>query len=571
MPDVNVLFKKGLLSDLFAADGSIKSGITPVNGAIYFAMNKSDTGEERGKLYLGEDNKLIPIGEDVILRTVSNISSLPTASLHKGEFYYSEQGNILAYSNGTNWAQVNSTARLVANADAVSTTVANNVATISMEVQDQVGTDSNTRNTVQGSFSLTASDNITLGGSNGNITIAAQDTTHTLSAASAGTQTIDSTHSRSLGANINLSSSTSTSVDTVTIKSTSSVVASVNGNGEIELAVDTTGVAAINDFTMGNGAVADDGDSTSTEGFYARAVTTTTAYAGHIDPQISIKNASGATASTIHFVNGTAALDVYSTQAVEDRINSILDAVNAMTYRGSAATMSDITSVSGGLHNGDVFLATNNFTITPASAADSGTAVKPGFLVVVHGGTENNGVITDPTTATYTVIESNDTDTTYSVSGITNGMQFNQEGDAIGSLTISAGTAISVSDSGTTSKVVTVSHGAVTSTTTTNTASTVTYDSNNDGTFNSVTSVTVNSQGHVTGVGITPIKVHNTVLGEVSSSVTAASNTATIGITVGDSDDHSGTASFSLTSSSLDLSTTTTTGQLAINLIWGSF
>lgn len=103
MPDsVNVLFKKGLLSELFDSNGAVKSTVTLVNGALYFAMNKSDSGEERGKLYLGEDNKLVPIGEDVILRTVSQISALPTASLHKGEFYYSEQGNILAYSDGSN-------------------------------------------------------------------------------------------------------------------------------------------------------------------------------------------------------------------------------------------------------------------------------------------------------------------------------------------------------------------------------------------------------------------------------------------------------------------------------------
>ena len=573
MPDVNVLFKKGSLSDLFNANGTIKTGVTIVEGALYFALNTSDSGEERGKLYLGEQNqKLIPIGEDVVLRTVSQISALPTASLHKGEFYYSETGNILAYSNGSTWAQVNSSARLLETSGAMTSTVTNNVATVNMTVQDQIGSDATSRNTATGSFSLTGSDNITLAGSGNNITISAQDTTYELSGSSAGTET--TAHgSRSAGANILLTETgTSTTTDTLLIKSTDSVVATYT-NGHIELAVDTSGVGSVTSLAAGTGKV--DGDGTpqtgtdSTHGFHYKVSSTTSTFGANIDPQITVKNAAGNALTAVHFVDGVAALDVYSTDAVTAKINDAMQAANAMTYRGSANTASAITGAQ--LHNGDVFLATNGFSLPEGYTVDPvGATIEEGYLIVVHGGTENNGVISNNAQATYTIIKANDTDTTYSVSGIANGMQFNQGSQAIGTLTLSGGTAINISSGTSTSQVITVSHATVTTTSTTTTASEAQYSSHT-ATLNVVTSVSVNSQGHVTDYTITPNQITDTGLKSVTSSVAASSNTATVSFTVEDSANTSSTAAFSLTSDSLNIATTTTTGQLAVNLVWGSF
>ena len=579
MPSTNVLFKKGVLSDLFASDGSIKSGVTVVNGALYFAMNKSDSGEERGKLYLGEDNKLVPIGEDVVLRTVSQISALPTASLHKGEFYYSENGNILAYSNGSQWSQVNSSARLITSSTAMTVSGTNNTATVGMEVTDQIGGDANSQHTVEGAFTLSGGSNVTITTSAQTITVSAKDTTYDMAATSAGTETVDG-HTRSLGANINLTETgTATTTDTVKIKSTSSVVASVNANGEIELAVDTSGVGSITDLQAGTGHVQDDGTAvsgaTGSYGFHYRAVSTTASYAGNIDPQITVKNAAGNALTAVHFVDGVAALDVFSTQAVVDKIAEAMEAANAMTYRGSASEMSDITGVSGGLHNGDVFIATEAFTIGNGYNVDNGNKVEPGYLVVVHGGTEDgtDGTITTPTSATYTVIKSNDTDTHYSVEGINGGMQFNEGDESIGTLTFSGGTSIDVTATSTTaSQLVTISHATLTATNYTTTASSVTANYGNDhtATLSVVTGVTVNRQGHTTGVTVTPIVITDTRLTTTAStSVSAASNTATIAMTFSDTAENAATASFSLTSSSLEI--TNTGSQVAMNLIWGSF
>lgn len=91
----NVLFKKGLKANLPTAGTN-----DVVDGALYFAINDTSLGaEQRGKLYLGDANhNLIPIGEDIILKAVANMSALPTAADHIGEFYYIEDGNILAFS-----------------------------------------------------------------------------------------------------------------------------------------------------------------------------------------------------------------------------------------------------------------------------------------------------------------------------------------------------------------------------------------------------------------------------------------------------------------------------------------
>ena len=594
---MNVLFKKGVLTDLFNNDGTIKSGITPVNGAIYFALNKSDTGEERGKLYLGEDDKLIPIGEDVVLKTVNSTSNLPTASKHKGEFYYCTSGNILAYSDGSNWVQVNTNTVLTASAQNTTVTVTNNAAEIATSVSDNGGHSS------EGSIKLVGGDNVTIATATGTnaFSITAQDTLYDLTATTAG---VDATNNnRSLGANINLVGSTTTaSTDIVKIKSTDSVVAKVNGSGEIELTVDTNGVGSVTSAHMGGGQTTSDHDGaitgdTALQGFHIAVGSTTATFGANINPQISIKGASGAVESTTQFISSvydsstpTLSLDVYSTSAINTKLDNLKNTINAMTYRGSAAQLSDVTSPTGGLHNGDVFVATNEITFTSptysASGGDGtdGNIAKPGYLIIVEGTENDNGVIADPTTATYTIVKANDTDTTYTVSSITNGIEIEEvaggSSNAIGSLTISEGTAISVSSTGTTSKVVTVSHATVSHTTSTvTTPATGTSTANANGsvvtTYSGlVTGVTVNSQGHVTNVTTSSIDVTDTQLKSAASSVSATGTattgyTATVTMAIEDTAANTASASFSLQSDSLVM--TASGSEIAVNLVWGTF
>ena len=607
----NVLFKKGVLTDLFNTDGSLKSGITPVNGAIYFALNKEDTGEERGKLYLGEDNKLIPIGEDVILKTVVSTSNLPQANKHKGEFYYCTTGNILAYSDGSNWVQVNTNTTLTSTNQDTEVSVSSNIANISHAITDNGGHESDGSHSIEGGNNVT----ITASTTTNRIVISAKDTTYTMSAASAGT---DAGTGRSNGANIVLTDNNSTPVvNTVSIKSTPSVVASVNNNGEIELAVDTSGVGSVTGVDFNGGQVDAEHDSiTSSEGFHISVSSTTSTYAANLNPGIAVKNAAGTALQPVHFTTAATAtsttnplgesnepilvLDVYSRQAVQDKIDELARAVNAMTYRGTASDLSDITSSQAGLHNGDVFLADASFSFADdepthtynASGGNGldGKAVAPGYLVIVQGTEDpDSGLITDPTTATYAIVKANDTDTTYTISSIANGIEFNEvsggSADAIGSIAINQGTAITVGAAGTTSKVITVSHADVTHTTTTATTP-ITGTSTSDiqgrivTTYTVVASVSVNDQGHVTNVTTAPLEVSNDILKAASTTVSASGAlatgyTASIGHVIEDTSGNSVTAAYELKSDTLEMtavaSTTTTPAIVNVNLIWGTF
>ncbi len=609
----NVLFKKGVLTDLFNTDGSLKSGITPVNGAIYFALNKEDTGEERGKLYLGEDNKLIPIGEDVILKTVVSTSNLPAAAKHKGEFYYCTTGNILAYSDGLNWVQVNTNTVLTATIQDTGVNVNNNIANISHSITD------NGNHASEGYHSLEGGNNVTLTASTttNRIIISAKDTTYTMSAASAGT---DPATARSNGANIVLTDNNSTPVvNTVSIKSTPSVVASVNGNGEIELAVDTSGVGSVIGVDFNGGQVDGEHNSlTSSEGFHISVKTsdgTRSTYAANLNPGIAVKNAAGTALQPEYFTTAATAtssnnplgegnnpiivLDVYSRQAVQDKIDELARTVNAMTYRGTVSDLSGIVSSQAGLHNGDVFLADASFSFADdpnhtysASGGNGldGKAVAPGYLVIVQG-QENaeTGLITDPTTATYAIVKANDTDTTYTISGIANGIQFNEvsggSANAIGSITVNQGTAITVGATGTTSKVLTVSHASVQHTATTATTPiTGTTTNDNSGrfvtTYSVVASVSVNDQGHVTDVTTAPLEVSNDILKAASTTVSASGAlatgyTASISHTIEDTSGNAVAAAYQLKSDTLELtaiaSTSSTPAMVNVNLIWGTF
>lgn len=593
MPNsVNVLFKKGLLTELFNANGSLKDGITPVNGAIYFALNKSDTGEERGKLYLGEDNKLIPVGEDVVLKTVANTGLLPQPNLHKDEFYYCTSGNILAYSDGTNWVQINTNTTLLGNQQDTEVSVASNAATISHAIKD-TGTGTNQKES-DGSFKLTGGSNVTIASGTGtnNIEISAKDTTYDLGVESAGN---DAGNNRSLGVNVTLTDNNSpANKDSIQIKSTSSVLAELK-NGAIELSVDTSGVGSVTGVDFGGGQSVANHDSAATgddalNGFHISVSSTTSTFADNLNPKISIKNAAGTEEARVAFTSTAfedkspvAALDVYSTTAVNAKIDELKRTINAMTYRGAAGSLTDVTTPSGGLHHGDVFIATDAISFAGyTTSTGSPTQAEPGYLIIVEGTENNNGVIADPSTATYTIVKANDTDTTYTVSGVTNGIQINEvsngAANAIGSLTVSEGSVIDVVESGTgANKTVTINHADVTSTTSTASATATASISGDQHTqtIGAITGVTVDSKGHVTNVTTSSITLNDTQLKSVSHSTAATGSSletgyvATITTSVADSAGSELDANFSLKSNTLEMAKDG--DQIAVNLIWGSF
>ncbi len=578
----NVLFKKGLLSQLPTSGSN-----DVVDGALYFAINTADTNNQRGKLYLGDENhKLIPIGEDIILKTVANMEALPSASQHDDEFYYIQSANILAHSDGHEWHQVNTDTKLVGTSAALSVgAVSNNVSEVSLAIAQ---TDDPQNTAVGGSFGIKGGTNVTITKDGNNVVITSQDDdTHYGISAAAGTPITESGKTRDI-AEITLTSTDTNDNSVVKFKDSDSVGVSVDANGIISFAVDTSGVGAVTDLTGDNGQKADDGTATSTNGFSMLLQTSDLnhpSFAGNIDPQISLKNSSGTALSAIHFVSGVAALDAYSTGAVDEKLANLRQTIDAMTYKGGAQTLNAIKT--NGLHNGDVYLATGTIDFSDESVSTgSETVAQPGYLIIVEGteNTANNTPVNGtpageipPANATYTVVKAHDTDTTYSISTVSHGINLVSGGNAQGGIVLAAGSSglITLTDSVASNvNTITIEHNTVT-------RQDPALDTSNNGvqsggaplTFNIVSGITSDASGHITAVATKQIQVVDTHLNAGSwattSSVATSNGVETATVTQTNSGDL-GATGFKLASSSLDLATTGG-DTVSIDLVWGTF
>lgn len=550
-----------------------------VDGALYFAINQQDSGQERGKLYLGDENhNLVPIGEDIVLKVVSSISNLPDPTKHNGEFYYCTTGNILAFSDGTApWKQVNTNTTLDSTIDLLNVVFGTNAATLNFHVADTGTSD------ITDSVIIKGGTNVTVANNSG-IEISAVDTTYGIGAAS-GTKSITREGSSVSvpKADVNLTSTKANDNSSFEIYSPNETVTVGVSSGAITLDVNGAKLSGINAFAGASGQVNADGTAKSgaaaTQGFHHNITLGTGDILGaNIDPQISYRtnliSDGAATYSTpVHFENGVAQLPVYSASAVEARITQLENTIDAMEYRGGIASKAALDQLANnnGLHNGDVFVATSDFG--SSNLVDS-QLVNEGYLIIVQGTENADGVITG--TPSYVVIKANDTDTTYGVTGITNGLQFteNQSGtsNTIGSISVAGGTAITVSDSGTTSKVVTVTHSNVSHSTTTGTAQTT--NAGTDISFTAVTGITVNDQGHVTAIETSSLSAEANDIDTDAFTVTAVSGSDAVKVRHVITMD-SGTA----TSADLELSSSGETIAITrvdndtvnFDIVWGTF
>ena len=540
----NIKFLRGSQTNL-----PVSGSNDVIDGALYFSINQADAGEERGKLFLGDANhKLIPIGEDIILKVVDDVRHLPQATLHSNEFYYCTSGNILAFSNGAEWVQVNANTDTQLDSDnSVGFSVAAD-GTVTYSIQDTAGT------IIQKSFKIAAgSNNVDIGrdATTGALTISVDpDTTYTL-----GTSTSAD------DVNITLTPSAGTA-SSVKIKDTETIdVTRDSVTGDISLNVKTNAISGVADIDFINGSGTYDSTTHTTaddDGFTVAIITSSgDEQVDSIDPVIAYGKTG---ASNAHFVNGTATLNVPTVTDLSDAIAELQRTINAMTYRGIASSATTITGAT--LHNGDVFLADAEFTI-------DGKTVKPGYLIVVQGSENPSGVVTNPT---YDVVKGNDTDTTYTMVHAATAMSIqDKDGGSIGTLALAGGTSITLSNDlvvGTNTNTVTITHANVTRTD--STAAAAEQNATEELVFTVVTGVATNSQGHVTGVTTKQITGTDTNLdiGTFSATVTAANNVATI---TSLSDGNDALQIVSKIASTGSLQVTGSGDTTTIDLVWGSF
>ena len=488
--------------------------------------------EDSHRLYIGNsDHTISAVNEGI--EKYPNRASLPakTAAI-VGRFCYVTSENILcigiSYMNGStvayDWMQVNANTDhyhkdFSRNASEDST---NNSVTITDSFTNEVNAPTNLSVTFVGDDGIVITDETTqnavtpvikISGEVYTISVDAGDTTGEVDIDL--TASNDSSNSSSItlkpGSNINLSlPTTGTDSGKLVISASNDVPNSFSM------------VAAEND---GNGFV-------GTIGIDGHADVT-----GTFDPVIKT-GATGSETST-HFVNGEAVLPVYT----KTEIDGFLQGLNAMHYIGTVNSSGTGTGASS-----------VNLSVTPntASIVEDGETValqlkvgdtllvngsgingkNPGTLLIATGTEGSDGYITAATLKFEVVEETYFTDTNYELTWLPDdnntmvpsiALKTAGSGGSIvgGATTFAGGTAITVTPTRSgDNQTLTINHGTVVdpsevTTTETNAvdqnkAVTSTYGTDATTQISVVTGVTVNAQGHVTGVTKTNYNLHDT-------------------------------------------------------------
>ena len=572
-------FKVGLQADV---DTMLAAGSSAgaQHGCFYLTKDSH-------RLYIGnEDTSLSAVNEGIETVTWSQLESIASSIVGNadakkaltGRFYYASDQNILCVYNGTNFVQLNENTNTYVDGHSMAVSAASNVATVTSTVENSSGQD------FSDSFTVTGANGITITGSGKAMTISGD--TYTLS-------------SEQSGADVNLKlDSTNTSNDSsVKLKAGTNVTLSKAANAE-EITIssaNTTNASLVID-ELGS-------STTPTTGFKVTITDSVgAAKSDTVDPTVSWytdASASGTTTDSAHFANGNAVLDVYSRAAVDSK----LQAVNAMTYRGKVGTSGDAVASSISYSNGVASIVDASSNPVAVSIGDTflaetdgsynGVAYKAGSLFIARStdGTEQaDGTIAASKLAFDVVAEQFSSDTNFTLVPITDGVKLvASTGGEKGAFKVVSGDAFISTSEATTgtspnqTKTITLTHANVTRTDGTGTA--VTQTAKGSVTIPVVTGVTSDAKGHVTGVEVTDYTLTDTngTLSSMSSSTSVDANntkgTITVGATFTQSNGstlgNTPSTSFTVSSSSLKIEDDDANGGtpagIAINMVWGSF
>lgn len=576
-------FKVGLQStvDTMLAAGANASA---EHGCFYLTKDSH-------RLYVGnEDGSLSAVNEGIQTVTWSELTAIANTAASsaagtealRGRFYYASDENILCVYNGRRWVSLN---------DNTNTTIETNTYTVTSSTGTTGGVD--VSNTIADSASGTYTDTFTVVGANG-VTTTCSGKVITITG---DTYTLGTTTS-GRNVEINLDSSGTNNDSEVTLVAGTNVTLTNDAvNKEITIATEDTTADSLT-IAAGNA------------GYTFTLVDTKGGQVAQtVDPQIAYYTSASAndtTTNAVHFVSGTATLDVYSRGAIDAK----LKAVNAMTYRGTiGAAGTAANTISYNSTTGVTSIQKNGVEV-PVSIGDcfmslgAGTyiqAYKANSLFIVRakdGASEgSDGLIASGDYICDVVAEMWFADTTYTLEAITNGIELvSSTDDHCGQLVITAGSNnnwidVSSSSDGTT-QTITVTHKNVTRSDTDTTNVPTVQGPKASITIPAVHSVTTDNKGHVTGVVTRAYTVvdTNADLTDMSATTSAYTNTSggyqagviTSSATLTKSDDSTQTeySPVVISSSSLSISkqdrpvdTTSQTNRpgLKIEMLWGSF
>lgn len=550
----NVYFKRGHQAALDAMTSWVE-------GSFYLT-------DDTNRLYFAQaNNKLVDLNQ--YIHFVANYNALPnpsSATLKNGDMYYLQSENILCvYQAGETqpWVQVNPDTRLTAGQNSIVSIDRplnnDNAADVVVTITDSCG--GTVVNTATGDFTIQGGANTHISSSGNVVTISSDnDNDNTTYTIGASTQTTKGT--------ITLTPSTGTGsvVDIVGDGSTINVVstpATANENATITIS-GTSGITSISDGYDENGEYA------ITLGRTAGGNLET---AGHT-PTITYGNTGGT--ENAHFNSGTATLNVYTIDQVDDLLEDLERDLDALKYAGTV----DDTNASQYLVLQPVYGVGTVYKAASDIDQDSPSVhAKTGDLIIAKG--------TNDSSVTWEVVPSGD-DTILRITGseaenlVTFSDAANGSTSTIGTVEIS-GTAASSTDA----KIVvdtdvdssditfTVTHGAHGTGSAINVpavaaASTQTYNTNFD--VPVVTGFKVDAQGHVYDVTSQTYRFVDThaSVSSMTTTVDATNNegSVTLGFTV---DSVSKQGSFGITSSTLKVTADAVNDNLVLDLEWGTF
>lgn len=548
----NVQFLRGKHADLPA---------TATDGVFYLTTDSN-------RLYVGNGSNMVELNKSIT--TVAEVKDLPQTGIEDGQFYYVEKGNILCiYDASTSqWVQVNKDSYLdekkeTTDASFKYTSIADGVVTLkTVDTGDHE---------IVHTFTIDAAGDLTAETDAKNNKITLSYTTPPVSLVS---ESVDN------GAKITVNQGTDVDdkdipVGNFTVKGDGAYITSEYKNDVLTLSGIDMYVDSISSKAEKEGFSISivDGDSEN----HSEDMTTT------INPIIKVKDSDGnAVADGVKFINGTATVDTYSTEAIEDLIGEARKSFNAMEYKGAIENQAKLNEIinSNTVSVGDTYKVTSDFSTSDNKEYKTGD-------LVIFSGTENNETGYIASGLTWDIIPSgnefiyvgehqvNTNSHTVNLYGSLDGVIPDDDENKALSLTLNGGNKITINTDTTDTSKVTINHAAYENLKTSK-GDDIVADASGTAEITAVTGVTRDSYGHITGITTQKMTVQDTHNGLASFTQTfkAENNLATLTSTVSDTDSTSKKDSVYLTSSNLTIAQgtgTNSTKTVSINLEWGTF
>lgn len=510
------------------------------------------------RLYIAEEvgKKPVPVNQGVV--EVAAIANLPGTGT-PGQFYYAAAENVLCVYSKSQWIQINTDTTLQADSlsCSVSKTSDNNI-TIETLVKDSANNQSTSE------FELEAGAGVNFSVDGNKIIIASSG---------AGSAVVDlslvgseDNKTAQIAAKTTVKSAagdTTEQSDLVTLKAGDNIESLIVEGDAVTINASTQEVKTLEFDNLEEGF---DLTLTQTSGNQITASTTE-----KLDPVIKIGNPE--VDPPIHFVNGIATLDVYTTTQtdtkIENEITSRLRIADAMTFKGVINTAEDLPAITNAA-NGDTYKVGTAGTYV-------GKAAKVGDLFIANGVEDaETGNIT--TGSWEYVPAANEYET--KVSAITHGIQITDDAEdttILGSIALAEGKQIALADSGEGSeKVVTVSHADITTTTNTDapadTTAYVAQTGKQHGRTKDITvikAVTIDN-GHVTNVETAKETIEDTTFETLETTYSVNNGEVSIETVLTDTKDNHLTQNLNVKSETLTL-TIDDENAVKAELLWGSF